>query len=689
MPSDIAEAFDLSNLHRAWRWTLTNTGSLYKNHFRQIYEAYSVADGKLLEDLRQRLKRGIYEPTDACKIYLPKKSGILRPYTLLSIEDQIVYQALVNVVAERLYPSARQRYYKETFGHLYAGKTSKFFYRRWQTGYRKFGSAIREAYNKGFVYRAFFDLTACYDSIDHNVLKHFLDELGISNEFNAFLLKCLRHWTKADTEKQIYQGHGIPQGPLPSGLLAEVVLSHFDNRRSAIKKIKYFRYVDDIRLYAKDEHHLRHMLVELDLLSKSIGLFPQSSKIDISRITDVSAEIKSISNLPEPTYRHYGFQKQIHKQLKKLTSRYKVSDETRFKYVLSFASPAIETSRRLLRVIRSYPHLYLSIFRYFNRYDSLPREVCIQLYTVLKDDNLYSSFSAELIHSTLGKIPDRMMPLFNKYINKLFHQEDKIGRSDLKAGCGAWLLQNRVLSYSQAEELLINEPHWWVRTSTLPYLDKKFIGGPSYENLLNQVLKNKSADNSMLSAYLLASNGLKLNKPRAGLNKTAELILKEFGMIAKTTAVTCGIEGALNTTMLKVPILDMGWRSILGRLYSDAERKIIRAKGYFKTDPSAWVNMMDTFNDLLLDALFAHDHTIGNYQLGNMGGVLRPTSLFACKYPAMFKAVNDIHSRRLDSDLSHPRNKRTGRTTKPINFDYIPKACMLLYDGLIELKNMW
>src|SRR3990172_6186603 len=125
MPSDIAEAFDLSNLHRAWRWTLTNTGSLYKNHFRQIYEAYSVADGKLLEDLRQRLKRGIYEPTDACKIYLPKKSGILRPYTLLSIEDQIVYQSLVNVVAERLYPSARQRYYKETFGHLYAGKRSK------------------------------------------------------------------------------------------------------------------------------------------------------------------------------------------------------------------------------------------------------------------------------------------------------------------------------------------------------------------------------------------------------------------------------------------------------------------------------------------------------------------------------------------------------------------------------------
>ena len=91
MQSDIAEAFDLSNLHRAWRWTLTNTASLYKNHFRQIYEAYSVADDKLLDDLRQRLKRGIYEPTDSCKIYLPKKSGILRPDNDITRKRSAIY----------------------------------------------------------------------------------------------------------------------------------------------------------------------------------------------------------------------------------------------------------------------------------------------------------------------------------------------------------------------------------------------------------------------------------------------------------------------------------------------------------------------------------------------------------------------------------------------------------------------
>lgn len=689
MPNDLGEAFDLNNLHRAWKWTLTNTDSLYKNYFRQTYEAFSVADDKLINHLRDKLRRGIYEPTDACKVYLPKKSGILRPYTLLCIEDQIVYQSLVNVVAEKLYPVVRHRYYKETFGHLYAGKRSKYFYRKWQAGYRKFGNAIRDAHNKGFVHRAFFDLTACYDSIDHNVLKHFLEELELGSEFISFLLKCLRHWTKADTERQIYQGHGIRQGPLPSGLVAEVILSHFDNRKTAIKKIKYFRYVDDIRLYAKDEHHLRHMLVELDLLSKSIGLFPQTSKIDIRKVTDVNAEIKSISNPPEPTYKRYGFQKPVHKRLKELTSRYRILDETRFKYVLALASPTLSTSRRLLRIVRTYPHLYISIFRYFSRYISLPVEVCRQLYMILKEDTLYPSFSAELLRAILGNLPDNMVPLFNRHIRKIFAEEDNISRSDLKAACGEWLLQYRGLSFDETRKVVIDNKNWWVRTVVLPSIDKAFIGEPSFETLLKHVMKSKNVDNGILAAHLFGSNGLSLTGARTGLNKASEIILKEFGVIARGSSATCGIEAAVNE-MFKVPILDINWQAIFGGQYVEAERKIIRAKGYFKTDPSAWVNVIDTFNDFLLDALFVHDPAIGNYQLGNIGGILNSTtSGFATRYPAIYKAATNIHDKRLESDLSHTKVKKTGRPTMPIKFSQLPKLCKLLYDAFTELRDKW
>jgi hypothetical protein len=132
---------------------------------------------------RTALMLPVGKASHSCKFLIPKKSGILRPYTILTVEDQIVYQALVNVIAERLAPKMRNSYLTQTFGHIYAGKTSQWFYRRWNDGYKAFNQATRAAFNRGLVYAASFDLTACYDSLDHAVLCHFLTQLGIEQEF--------------------------------------------------------------------------------------------------------------------------------------------------------------------------------------------------------------------------------------------------------------------------------------------------------------------------------------------------------------------------------------------------------------------------------------------------------------------------------------------------------------------------
>lgn len=174
MPSvNLRRAFSIDNLKRAWLWTHTNPDARYKNYFRHIYKAYSLAVDKNLEDLSIRLRNNTYKPNHSTKLYLPKKSGIFRPYTLLSIEDQIVYQALANIVAEKLNPKVRRRYMKMVFGNLYAGKRSFLFYKKWQECYIAYSNALIDCYEKGFEIAASFDLTACYDSIDHGVLKHF------------------------------------------------------------------------------------------------------------------------------------------------------------------------------------------------------------------------------------------------------------------------------------------------------------------------------------------------------------------------------------------------------------------------------------------------------------------------------------------------------------------------------------
>jgi IS1 family transposase len=70
-----------------------------------------------------------------------------------------------------------------------------WFYRKWTDGYKAFNQATKQAFADGHVYTASFDLTACYDSLDHRVLKHFLGKLGFDLDFCTKLAEWLEKWT--------------------------------------------------------------------------------------------------------------------------------------------------------------------------------------------------------------------------------------------------------------------------------------------------------------------------------------------------------------------------------------------------------------------------------------------------------------------------------------------------------------
>src|SRR5690606_4570995 len=52
------------------------------------------------------------------------------------------------------------------------------------------------------------------------------------------------------------------------------------------------RYVDDIRIFSKDELTSQKVIAALDLISRDLGLIPQGSKILIKRIVDIDKELK-------------------------------------------------------------------------------------------------------------------------------------------------------------------------------------------------------------------------------------------------------------------------------------------------------------------------------------------------------------------------------------------------------------
>ena len=269
---------------------------------------------------------------------------------------------------------------------------------------------MRRAFKDGYQFTASFDLTACYDSIDHGVLRHFLDCLGVSAEVCALLCAMLTKWTDSGLKKPIHHGHGIPQGPVPSGLFAEVVLSHFD---STAKKrgLRYFRYVDDIRLFARDELTLRQELIALDIKSKEVGLFPQSSKVSMHRVTNIEDEIKGISQPFSTGARLVVDQAKLKKALVSLSPRFTVENATQFKYDLGSAEPDAQLVLRLLAILDRDPSFYDPVCRYVTRCPRLSRKASLTLLDVLRAHDLYPGFAAGLlravrenIHSGLSQV---------------------------------------------------------------------------------------------------------------------------------------------------------------------------------------------------------------------------------------------------------------------------------------------
>lgn len=656
----IEEVYARENLERAWLWLKSNSDRMFKQHFRNSYRNYETIKDTFLNTIALELEQNTYTPSPACKIFFPKPSGILRPYSLLTVKDQLVYQAFANVIAERLLPLTKPRYDKKIFGNQYAGKNSTWFYRKWSRCYSRYNKAAQKAFESGKLYSASFDLTACYDTIDHGVLSHFLSELGCSIDFNRRLCSYLSVWTATDHEDLIYQHHGIPQGPLSSGILSEVILKAFDDER-LIDGVSYFRYVDDIRLFSDSELQLRSELVRLDTVSKKIGLFPQSGKIGIHKIKNIEDELQSLSHPGTIGPQKIISQAEINKKITQATLGYEIKNISVLKYYSAVSTRNKFLVDRLWVLYEKYPHIYETLCKVLKKDKQLPNGSYVKILRELNKKNPYDAIYAEFI-SVLYEVD--LTPYQEREVSRLVKEKfygagKELLRGETILSCEVCKILLKLGSLTDRQVNFISTaPKWQTRIAISEELAKNT--NPSLDSYLARMTSDAVGDVSLAGCSGVI---IKRIETPANLTNFASDYLQVFGRNA-VGANVCHINTKL-CSMLGVDSEEYvtDWRNLLDNEYTNGLEEIVSCSSSLSTNVRLWIVELDNFNEVIMRKFTERDGNIGQIDR-DYGRIFADNSPFQNRYPTLHDTARAIHNRRSTSVHTYSAGKRRNKPFK-------------------------
>lgn len=196
----------------------------------------------------------------------PKSNFILRPCARPLLKDLVVYQGIVKYIGSKLYRKIPKdiSYSFNKFKDRFS-KDKKRHIDHWLA----FEERIIQLC-KSYDYLLTSDIASFFEHICHDVLKERLLLLNTSDSYsnavNFLINKLLSKWSQTDNIRNF----SLPQGPDASRILADIYLYPVDKKMRANRKIIYFRYMDDIRLFAKNKHDLKLALSEIRLVYDSL-----------------------------------------------------------------------------------------------------------------------------------------------------------------------------------------------------------------------------------------------------------------------------------------------------------------------------------------------------------------------------------------------------------------------------------
>lgn len=243
----------------------------------------------LFKQFESNFENNSYEASEAEKFYVPKKGLTSRQALISPFIDRIIYMALVGVVAQRMDDSMIPNVYSARYNKFSQTQLIINGVEQWKKmQYIIAENANLKDSNNEYKYNCIIevDLLNYYDNIDKNLLIEKIERVCITqNEKNAcvFLQEFLM--------KISCKSSGLPQNSDASALLASFYLNQVDLIMYN-STFGYYRFMDDIRIFCKDEYEARGILQKLEYELRRCHLSVNSQKTAIKKIKNTNIDLK-------------------------------------------------------------------------------------------------------------------------------------------------------------------------------------------------------------------------------------------------------------------------------------------------------------------------------------------------------------------------------------------------------------
>jgi excisionase family DNA binding protein len=234
------------------------------------------AKEELIGRVIDRVTRSAYDPPEFLAV--PKSEVATRHATLLRLEDRVAYQATVGRLSDRIDNATSDRVFSARLAH-----DDKYFLRRSSGLYVKWLSAVSEQLVDPGQCLLATDLVSYFDTIDQTILLRELSDVAGDDQVLGALRTQLARWS-------IVSNRGIPQGPNASRVLGNFYLLPVD-RAMISAGFNYWRYMDDIRVVAKDPAEGKRASLLLEELCRARGLVLSASKTKLLSHEEAQAAV--------------------------------------------------------------------------------------------------------------------------------------------------------------------------------------------------------------------------------------------------------------------------------------------------------------------------------------------------------------------------------------------------------------